>query len=143
MDGGTLRYLKLAGLLHDIGKLGVSNRILEKPGRLDDAERREIELHPLHTWEILSRVEAFAAFARTAAVHHEKLDGSGYPWGLTAPELDSPSRVLAVADIYEALTADRPYRAGMTVERALSILRSEAPARVCGEAVDALAACVG
>jgi putative nucleotidyltransferase with HDIG domain len=142
MGDAELRRLRRAALLHDIGKLGVSNGILDKPGRLTEEERTMIELHPAFTWEILSRVEAFSPFARTAALHHEKLDGSGYPWKVTGAELDRPARVLCVADIYEALTADRPYRAGMPAERALSILRSDAGTRLCADAVDALDAFV-
>lgn len=138
LDDADLRRLHLGGLLHDIGKLGISSRILEKPGRLDDDERKEIERHPLHTWAILSRVGAFQGFARMSALHHEKLDGSGYPWGVGANELEPAARILAVADIYEALTADRPYRAGMTPPDALAILRRDAGPRLCPEAVDAL-----
>jgi len=137
------RRLHIAGLLHDVGKLGVSNRILDKPGKLDDAERAEVERHPLHTWEILSRVPAFGDFARLASVHHERLDGTGYPWGAAAADLDRCDRVLAAADVYEALTADRPYRAGMPPERALSILRAESSGgRVCAESVEAVAQAV-
>ena len=140
MDVGALGELSRAGLLHDIGKLGISNRILDKPGRLTPEERAEIELHPLYSWQILSRVGAFDAFARTAAVHHEKLDGSGYPWGIRADELGVAERALCVADVYEALTADRPYRTGMPPERALAILHEELPNRLCGQAVAALEA---
>jgi putative nucleotidyltransferase with HDIG domain len=132
------RRLYRAGLLHDIGKLGVSNHILDSPGRLSDEQRVEVERHPTFTWNILSRVRAFDDFAWLAATHHEKLDGSGYPWRLTGAQLDLPARVLVVADIYEALTADRPYRAGMPVEKALGILRSEAGTKLCPEAVAGL-----
>ena len=131
-----------AGLLHDIGKVGVSNRILDKNGPLDAAERAAIEQHPVYTWEILRRVSVFADFARQAATHHEKLDGSGYPWNLDADELDLPSRALAVADIYEALTANRPYRDGMSVDKALGILEREKGTKLDAQAVDALAAAV-
>lgn len=138
-DSGEQRRLYRAGLLHDVGKLGVSSRILDKAGPLTPEERAGIERHPGFSWEILSRVGAFRGFAWTAVLHHEKLDGSGYPWGYTAEQLDGPARTLCVADIYEALTADRPYRAGMPPETALGILRKEAAAgRVCGEAVEAL-----
>ena len=131
-----------AALLHDIGKLGVSNRILDKNGPLDAEERRAVERHPVFTWEILRRVGAFSDFARQAAMHHEKLDGTGYPWNVGADELDPLSRVLAVADIYEALTATRPYRAGMPVEKALGILTREKGTTLCPLAVDALVAVV-
>ena len=127
-----------AGLLHDIGKLGVSSRILDKPAALTPDERQAIERHPLYTWEILSRVSAFAELAPVASAHHEKLDGSGYPWRLEASQLDLPSRILAVADVYEALTANRPYRAGMSREDALGIITRDRGTKLCSTAIDAL-----
>ena len=122
--------------------MGVSNRILDKNGPLADDERAAVQSHPMYTWEILGRVSAFASFARQAATHHEKLDGSGYPWKLRGDELDKPSRAMVVADIYEALTADRPYRAGMPVEKALAILEQERGDKLDGDAIDALAEAV-
>jgi putative nucleotidyltransferase with HDIG domain len=130
--------LNRAALLHDIGKLGVSSSILDKAGPMTDDERAEMQRHPVYTWEILQRVGAFAGFARTAALHHEKLDGTGYPWGVKAEELDVPARILCVADIYEALTAHRPYRAGLTREAALKIIRSGSGKHVCPLATEAL-----
>lgn len=139
LAAGSIVQLRRAGLLHDIGKVGISNRILDKRGPLDAAERSAMEQHPVYTWEILSKVTVFAGFARQAAAHHEKLDGTGYPWRLGSGELDDASRILAVADIYEALTADRPYRAGMPAERALGILQEERGTRLDPRAIDALA----
>lgn len=133
-----MRLINRAALLHDVGKLGVSSHILDKDGPLTPEERSEMERHPLFTWEILHRVEAFAPFARTAALHHEKLDGSGYPWGVPGEELDVPSRILCVADMYEALTANRPYRAGLSREVALKIIRSGSGKLVCSLATEAL-----
>ena len=141
-DAATLQRTRRAGLLHDIGKVGVSNRILDKNGPLADDERAAVQSHPMYTWEILGRVGAFASFARQASTHHEKLDGSGYPWKLRGDELDAPARAMVVADIYEALTANRPYRAGMPVEKALGILENERGAKLDGDAIDALAAAV-
>lgn len=141
-DEATLTRTRRAGLLHDIGKVGVSNRILDKNGPLDTTERAAIEQHPLHTWEILRRVSAFSDFARQASTHHEKLDGTGYPWRLEADDLDMPSRALVVADIYEALTASRPYRGSMSVEEALSILDILKGTKIDIQAVEALAAVV-
>ncbi|MEP6691024.1 MAG: HD domain-containing phosphohydrolase [Gemmatimonadaceae bacterium] len=138
LDAGEQRRLFRAGLLHDIGKLGVSSGTLDKPGALDATERAEIERHPAHTWEILSRVSAFDDFAWLASVHHERLDRSGYPWKLPADELDLPARILTVADVYEALTANRPYRAGMRSEQAMAILRRDAETKLCPDAVDGL-----
>lgn len=120
------RRVYRAGLLHDIGKLGISNRILDKPGRLSDAEQAEIRLHPRYSMEILSHVTAFAELAPAAAQHHERLDGTGYPWGLRGDQLDLSSRIVAVADVYEALTADRPYREGLSPSKALAVIRRDA-----------------
>ena len=121
------RILLRAGLLHDIGKLAVSNQILDKPGKLTDEEFRAIKTHPVHTLRILERAPCFAELADLAANHHEKLDGSGYPRSLDACDLDLPMRVLAVADIYEALTADRPYRPPLPPEEALGIIARDVP----------------
>jgi putative nucleotidyltransferase with HDIG domain len=122
-DCATLRR---AALLHDIGKLGVSNRILDKPGPLTDAERAVVRRHPGWSLEILTRVTAFGELARIAGSHHERLDGSGYPSALTAEELDLPSRILAVADVAEALGADRPYREALSLDEVLRTMRDEA-----------------
>jgi putative nucleotidyltransferase with HDIG domain len=137
------RTLRRAALLHDIGKLAVSNRILDKPGKLSEEEFRAIQTHPVHTLAILRRAPCFAQLAELAANHHEKLDGSGYPRSLTAAELDLPMRVLAVADVYEALTADRPYRAPLPVADAFAIIDRDVPARLDGEVRNALAIAVG
>jgi putative nucleotidyltransferase with HDIG domain len=124
------RDLMRAALLHDIGKLGVSNRILDKPGNLTDGEYQEIMRHPKLTYDILSRVGPFRPIAETAANHHEKLDGSGYHRGIGAEDLDVPSRILAVADIYDALSADRPYHEAMPQEKVLGILREESATKI-------------
>ncbi len=142
LDAVAQRRLARAGLLHDVGKLGVSNQILDSAARLGPEERAAVERHPRFTWEVLSRVGAFADFAWIAATHHEKLDGSGYPWGLSGDALDGEARVLVVADIYEALTADRPYRAGMAPAAAFAIIARDRGPKLCAAAVDALAAWV-
>jgi putative nucleotidyltransferase with HDIG domain len=129
-DTDERRILRRAGLLHDIGKLAVSNRILDKPGRLTDEEFQIVRTHPTHTLHILKRAPCFAPLAELAANHHEKLDGSGYPRSLGAEDLDLPMRVLAVADVYEALTADRPYRGPLSVDEALAIIDLEVPHRL-------------
>ena len=118
-DASARRDLMRAGRLHDIGKLGISNRILDKPGRLTDGEFAKVRQHPRLTHDILSRVAPFRGIAEIAANHHEKLDGSGYHRGLTAESLDVSSRILAVADVYDALTQARPYRDAMPRGRAL------------------------
>ena len=114
--------LRAAGVLHDIGKLGISDKILHKPGKLDDAEWEEIKRHP----EIGARILEHAHLKDIAACvlrHHERIDGRGYPDGLAAGEIPVEARVLAVADAYEAMTADRPCRAGLPPAAAEAELR--------------------
>jgi len=134
----SLRDLRRAGLLHDIGKLAISNLILDKPGKLTEEEFAAVKRHPLVTEQILRRVTRFADIADIAAAHHEKLDGSGYHRGVRGDELGLPARVLAVADIFEAMTADRPYRQPMEMEQALELMRHDAGARICPDAFGAL-----
>ena len=99
-----------------------------------------MELHPRFTLEILERVSSFHSFARTASLHHEKLDGSGYPFGVKGDEIELAARILVVSDIYDALTSDRPYRKGMPESRAMEILESDRGTKLCPTALDALAA---
>ena len=140
LDAEEQRRLYRAGLLHDIGKLGVSNRILDKPGALTPSEWIQVQQHPKYTLSILSQVSTFGAFAWTAALHHEKLDGTGYPWGLSAKQLDLASRILAVVDIYDALTSDRPYREGFSHEQAMDIIIKDRGTKLCERVVDVAAA---
>jgi HD-GYP domain-containing protein (c-di-GMP phosphodiesterase class II) len=116
------RWLKRAALLHDIGKLGVSNTILDKPGKLNGAEWEVMKKHATYTEAILSRIAAFRNLAAVAGAHHERLDGKGYPRGLEGNQLPLETRIISTADIFDALTADRPYRAAMPVTKALAIL---------------------
>lgn len=116
------RWLRRAALLHDIGKLGVSNSLLDKPGKLDDDEWVAMRDHARLSEDILSRIGAFADLAVVAGAHHERLDGKGYPSGKTADQLDLDTRIISTADVFDALTADRPYRKAMPVSKALGIL---------------------
>lgn len=127
-----------AGLLHDIGKLGVSNRILDKPGKLTNTEFQAIKGHPSLTYRTLIQVQPFTGLAQMAASHHERLDGSGYYQGLTGPDLNLSSRILAVADVYDALSQDRPYRKGMPLDQTLDIITAERETKLCPSCVDAL-----
>jgi putative nucleotidyltransferase with HDIG domain len=138
-DDDEVTDLRRAAMLHDIGKLAISNRILDKPGPLTDDEFAQVREHPLITARIVERIPGFADLAPLAAAHHERLDGSGYPYGLRAENLTTPMRVLAVADVFEALTSARPYRPPMSVETTLRILRADAPTRLDADAVEALA----
>jgi len=132
--------LRRAALLHDIGKLAISNRILDKPGKLTDEEFRAVQAHPEHTLHILERAPCFVDLADLAANHHERLDGSGYPRALDAEDLDLPMRVLAVADVYEALTADRPYRGRLPAAEGLAIIDRDVPHRLDATVTEALEA---
>jgi HD-GYP domain-containing protein (c-di-GMP phosphodiesterase class II) len=134
-----LRELYRAGMLHDIGKLGIPNTILDKPAKLTDEEFARIKLHPSYTASILAGIPAFAGFAEIAAAHHERLDGRGYHRGLPAAHLPVSARALAAADVFEALTADRPYRTPMEPDEALAIARRD-PGHLDQECVEALAA---
>ena len=132
------RWLKRAALLHDIGKLGVSNSILDKPGKLDAAEWIYMRNHASDTEAILARISVFKTMAPIAAAHHERLDGKGYPKGLKGDEIAIESRILAVADIFDALTADRPYRAAMPIAKALGIMADDVDKAIDGRCFAAL-----
>lgn len=137
MTPKDMRTLKRAALLHDIGKLGVSNTILDKPAALDPVEYETMKQHTRFTMEILKRVARFRQFAATAAAHHERIDGSGYHLGLRGDELGLVARVIAVADVTEALSADRPYRSGMPVAEVFGILdRLVREGHLCPAAVE-------
>lgn len=114
--------LVIAAHLHDVGKLSTPSRILEKPGPLTDAEFDVMRNHVRMTWEILSKVPGFEDISLWASSHHEKLDGSGYPFGRNAQELGFECRLLGCIDIYQALREDRPYRAGMEHAAAMRIM---------------------
>jgi HD-GYP domain-containing protein (c-di-GMP phosphodiesterase class II) len=137
-DAEVLRDLRRAALLHDVGKLGVSNRILDKPGKLSEEEFASVRRHPEYSYRILARVAPLRALAETAASHHERMDGRGYHRGIPAGTLPLPARVLAVADVCDALSAERPYRAAMPRERVLQIMRGDAGPALCPESFAAL-----
>lgn len=132
------QLIRRAALVHDLGKLGVSNAILDKPAGLTEAEFLVVREHPRLSQQILDRIPSFATIATVAGRHHERLDGSGYPDGLTASELTQDDRILAMADFYTALSEDRPYRAGMPRERILDILSSLVPHQLDAECFEAL-----
>lgn len=103
----------LCGLVHDIGKIGLSAGLLEKPGALTLDERRQMELHPVIGEHILTKVDDYGEIAAVVRHHHERVDGNGYPDGLTTSDIPILSRIIAVADAYDAMTSDRPYRDAM------------------------------
>jgi HD-GYP domain-containing protein (c-di-GMP phosphodiesterase class II) len=123
---GRLRQLALGGLLHDVGKLSVPNTILKKPGKLTDAEFAEVRRHPGAGRELLTELGGFPPLVLDLVEsHHERLDARGYPNGVRAGELDLAVRILTVADVYDALTADRVYREAWSSDRALALLEEE------------------
>lgn len=138
LEGNQQRSVYRAGLLHDIGKLAVSNLILDKPGKLSEEEWAILREHPAHSQRILERVSAFASLAAPAANHHERLDGTGYHQGLKADALDMASRVLAIADRFEAMSAYRPYREETPVDEVMVILARDRGTGICGDAFEAL-----
>jgi HD-GYP domain-containing protein (c-di-GMP phosphodiesterase class II) len=137
-DEPALRELRRASLLHDLGKLSISNRILDKPGPLSPAELERVRHHPVLTEQILSRVSSFSEMAAVASAHHERIDGGGYPRGLAGEQLTPAIRVLAIADVYEALVSDRPYRPAYTPEAALEVMRPDVPRGLDPDAFAAL-----
>ena len=133
-----------AALLHDLGRLGVSNAIWEKPGPLSAAERERVRMHPYYTLRMFSRVPVLATAAELASRHGERLDGSGYPRGLTAADLSPSARLLAVADVYQAMSEPRAHRAVHPPEHAARLLQAEVRAgRLDGEAVQAVLGAAG
>lgn len=133
-----VQLVRRAALLHDIGKLSVSNAILDKSTKLSDTEWKAVEQHPGLTRQILERVGPFREMAIIAGEHHEKLDGSGYPNRLMAPQLSLESRIIAVADVYGALSEDRPYRAALENDEILGIMTKLAPHKLDGDCMDVL-----
>jgi len=116
------QLMQVAGYLHDIGKLAVPGSILEKPGELDETEKRIMKSHVYYTYHTLENIQGFETINTWASLHHERLDGTGYPFHLTAVDLPLGSRIMGVADVFTAIMEDRPYRKGMPSETALELL---------------------
>jgi putative nucleotidyltransferase with HDIG domain len=138
LPADRVQLVRRTALLHDIGKLSVSNTILDKKAVLSAAEWEAVRQHPRTTRLILERVRSFREMAIIAGEHHEKLDGSGYPDKLTARDLSRESRIIAVADIFGALSEDRPYRSSINLEDTLSIMKKYSPHQLDGDCFDAL-----
>ncbi|MBA4029848.1 MAG: metal-dependent phosphohydrolase [Planctomyces sp.] len=137
-DEEMQRDMYRAGLLHDLGKLGVSNAILDKPGKPTDEEFAAIRKHPDFSEKILLNVPRFQQLADVAAAHHERMDGKGYHRRLVTEELPLHYRILAVADVYDALTAKRPYRDAMPLEKVMAIMDKDSGTSFAPEVVQAL-----
>jgi HD-GYP domain-containing protein (c-di-GMP phosphodiesterase class II) len=136
--------VRRAGLLHDIGRVGVPNTIWDKPGPLSETEMERVRMHPYLTQRTFSRAPRLARLADVAAAHHERLDGSGYPRGLTGGALSPEARILAAADAYQAMTEPRPHRAARSPEEAAAQLRDEVRrGRLDPDAADAVLGAAG
>jgi HD-GYP domain-containing protein (c-di-GMP phosphodiesterase class II) len=126
LAGADLDALRLAGTIHDIGKIAVPAEILSKPGLLSDVEFSLIQAHPTTGFDIIADVDFGSPVAEMILQHHERLDGSGYPQGLSGAAILPEARILAVADVVEAMSSHRPYRAALGMEAALAEIRQNA-----------------
>lgn len=130
--------IRHAALLHDIGKLGVPNSILDKPGKLTDEEFAAVKRHPYFTERILEKIASFRELSFIAGAHHERLDGSGYHSSRTGKELPLAARIIAVADVFDALSAQRPYRTALPLEEVFAIIGKDVPHALCPQSFEAL-----
>lgn len=138
LDEWELRDLRRAALLHDIGKLGVPNTVLDKAGELNADEWAILRRHPADAYRLLRRIPGFETIALIARSHHEKMDGSGYPDGLVASQLGVLARILVVADVYDALSSKRPYRQDLTQEQVMAIMAADTPHALDRDCFEAL-----
>jgi HD-GYP domain-containing protein (c-di-GMP phosphodiesterase class II) len=144
LPDADVRVLRRAGLVHDLGRMGVSNGVWEKRTGLSDGDWERVRLYPYLTGRILSKVTGLQDVASVASAHHERLDGSGYPRGLAGASLSASQRLLAAADMYYALREDRPYRPALNATDAADAIRREArEARLDADAVAAVLAAAG
>jgi hypothetical protein len=138
LGGAELDAIEIAALLHDIGKIGIPERILHKAGPLDEEEWKVMKDHPIISEYILSDVDLHPYVCQVARSSHERMDGAGYPDGLVGNEIPLPARIVLVADAFDALTSDRPYRRGRSVRAAMEELRAHAGSQFCPRVVNAL-----
>lgn len=134
------QILQHGAALHDIGKIAVRQEVLHKPGRLDEAEFEHIKIHPTVGREILEPLDDFNTMLDIVYHHHERIDGKGYPENLKGDQIPFMAQIVAVADTYDAMTSDRPYRQGMAPERAIRVMREVSGVQLNGEFVERLAA---
>ena len=143
-DAETVATLRRAGLVHDLGRLGVSNAIWEKPGPLGAGEWERVRMHPYLTERMLQSSPSLAPLGAIAVQHCERMDGSGYPRGLSGAGISRPARVLAAADAYQAMREPRPHREALSAEAAAAQLRADVKAgRIDAEAADAVLGAAG
>jgi putative nucleotidyltransferase with HDIG domain len=115
--------VKLASLMHDIGKISIDNSILDKPGKLSFEEYEVIKTHPAVGYKILKTIKEYEDIAEFVVQHHERYDGTGYPYGLSKDQLHTESKIISIADAYDAMTCDRPYRCALNKEEAIEEIR--------------------
>ncbi|MBV9889105.1 MAG: HD-GYP domain-containing protein [Acidobacteria bacterium] len=125
MSASDLRNLEIGAILHDIGKVGVPDAILNKPGKLDSEERKLIEKHSEYGWAILRSLPGFEKSSLLVLHHHERVDGKGYPAGLSIEDIPLGARIVSVIDAFDAMVSDRSYRKGMPTEEAIRRLRAD------------------
>jgi putative nucleotidyltransferase with HDIG domain len=143
MSEEEVQDLSYAGFLHDLGKINIPDEILHKPGKLTDAEMVVMRSHVNHGVDYLQKTDVAKPLIQAISEHHERLDGLGYPAGKKGDEISSAGRMLAIADMYDALTADRVYKAGMSSQKAFSILMNDAPTRLDVALVQQFIKCMG
>ncbi len=137
LNNDELVYLQYGTLLHDIGKLGIPNTIIHKPSKLSAYEYRVVQQHPLYANDWIAKTRDYQPAKVIPLFHHEKWDGSGYPYGLKGEEIPLLARIVAVVDVWDAITSDRPYRKAMSNNRAVNLIKSEAGHHFDPAAVDA------
>jgi len=125
MSEGELVHLRRGALLHDIGKMAIPDKILRKPGALDDHEREIMRRHPVYAYEMLSQISYLQPALDIPYCHHERWDGSGYPRRRAGEEIPLAARIFAVVDVWDALLSDRPYRSAWSEEETLAHIRAE------------------
>jgi HD-GYP domain-containing protein (c-di-GMP phosphodiesterase class II) len=140
LDFKELELLEQASILHDIGKIGIDNFILQKQGRLTAKEYSLVKTHPLIGDEILGPIETLEEVRKTIIQHHERHDGKGYPYGLRGDEISLKSKILSVVDTFDAMMTDRPYRKAITIDRVKAELRAHSGTQFDPHVVDAFVA---
>ena len=142
LDEGEVEKIRISALLHDVGKIGIDDRILKKPAALDDEEYEIMKTHPQKGYKIMSQIPAMREFLPGMYMHHEMINGQGYPQGLKGEEIPMQARIVSVADTFDAMTTERPYQAAMELEAALTRLKSFVGTRYDARVVAAfIAAC--
>jgi HD-GYP domain-containing protein (c-di-GMP phosphodiesterase class II) len=136
MHGEALVNIRRSALLHDIGKMGIPDAILHKNGPLDERERKTIQQHPQYAYNMLKHIDYLQAALEIPYCHHERWDGTGYPRGLKGEEIPISARLFAIADIYDALVSDRPYRKGLPQEEVIDHLKKQSGSHFDPNALD-------